>query len=282
MALATSNRWPLAWKMSTIWVAPGKVLVGEVPDPGRAVAEDDPVLGGVEAAAFGLAQDAFGERCGLGVGIAGGDGLDGGVVGGRVRVAHGAPLLVGGLGRPHDGELGLAGLGAGVGLLALVALDLGVARRHAGAVEAEVEGGDLARFGVKGMTFVVGDLAPERLGVAFHRLRCEGEAGQFAHQGAGACEAGSGRGDADHAQRRPRQAGVLHAERAVARAEASVTTLAVIPGTLQRQRAESGGEGLGPAPGEACVGAAGAGQARSLLVAMVSIELLGHGLAHDL
>ena len=48
----------------------GEVLVGEVPDPWRTVAEDDPARCGVEAAPFGLADDAPGEGRGLGVGIA--------------------------------------------------------------------------------------------------------------------------------------------------------------------------------------------------------------------
>ena len=43
----------------------GEVLVGEVPDPRCAIAEDNPAPGRVEAAAFGLAQDAPGEGRGL-------------------------------------------------------------------------------------------------------------------------------------------------------------------------------------------------------------------------
>ena len=260
----------------------GEVLVGEVPDPRRAVAQHDPALGVVEAAAFGLADDAPGEGRGLGVGIAGGDGFDGGVVGGRAGVAHGAPVLVCGLRRPHDRELGLAGLGAAVGLLALAALDLGLACRHAGAVEAEVQGGGIARLGFDDTHFVGGDLAPERLGVAFHRLRRDGEAGEFAQQGARALEAGPGRGDADHAQRRRRQEAVLHAQRAIARAEAVVTMIAVVPGALQRQGAQRGGEGLVPAPGEARLAAALAGQVGSPLVRAVGVEPPSDGLPHDL
>ena len=94
-------------------------------------------------------------------------------------------------------------------------------------------------------------------------------------------EAGPGRGDAEHAQCRWRQAGVLHPERAVARAEARVALLAVIPGALEGERTQRGGEGLGPAPGEAGLTAALAGQVRSLLVGPLGIELPGDGLAHD-
>ena len=177
----------------------GEVLVGKVPDPRRTVAEDDPARRLVEAAPLGLAQDAPCEGRRLGVGIAGGDGFDGGIVGGGAGVTHGAGVFVEGLRRPYDRELGLAGLGAAVGLLALAALDLGLARWHAGAVEAEIDGGGIAGLGLDDAAFVPGDLAPEGLGVAFDRLGGEGEAGQFAQQGAGALEAGPGRGDANHA-----------------------------------------------------------------------------------
>jgi len=56
----------------------------------------------------------------------------------------------------------------------------------------------------------------------------------------------------------------------------------VIPGAFQRERTQRGDEGLGPAPGEACLGAARAGQVRALLVAMVGVESLGDDLAHEL
>ena len=71
-------------------------------------------------------------------------------------------------------------------------------------------------------------------------------------------------------------------QRTVTRAEPVVTALAVIPGTLQRQGAESGGEGLGTAPGQARLGAALAGQMGSVVVAMVGVELARDGLPHHL
>ena len=111
-----------------------------------------------------------------------------------------------------------------------------------------------------------------------HEQRAGHRKAPLPHRG----EAGSGRGDAEHAQRRRRQASVLHPERPVAGAEASVAPLAVIPGALERQRAQRGGEGLGPAPGEACLGAARAGQMRSLLVAVVGVEPSGERLPHEL
>ena len=105
--------------------------------------------------------------------------MGGGVVGGRARVAHGAALLVGGVGRPHHRELGLAGPGAAIGLLALTPLDFALAHGHAGAVETEVERRGIARFGVDDVAFVVGDLASECLGMALDRLGRDGEAGQL-------------------------------------------------------------------------------------------------------
>ena len=178
----------------------GDVLVGEVPDPWRAVAEHDATLRLVETTSLGLAQGTLGEGCGLGIGLAGGDGFDGGVAGGGAGVAYGTAVVVDGLRRPYDGEFGLAGLGGAVGLLARAA------PRHRSCVPArpcrrgpEVEGGGIAGLGFDDMHFVVGDRASERLGVALHRPGGDGEASQFAQQGAGAVEAGSGRGDADHA-----------------------------------------------------------------------------------
>ena len=59
----------------------GETLVGEGPDPGCAVAEDDPAVGIGETAAFGFAAHALGEGGGFAVGIATGGRLDGGGVG---------------------------------------------------------------------------------------------------------------------------------------------------------------------------------------------------------
>ena len=100
----------------------GEVFVGEVPDPGGAVTEDDPARGVEGASAFEFAEHAFGEGRGFGIGVVDGDGLDGGVVGDVVRVAGGVAVLVVGFGGPDDGELGPAGLGGAVGLFALLPL----------------------------------------------------------------------------------------------------------------------------------------------------------------
>ena len=56
-------------------------------------------------------------------------------------------------------------------------------------------------------------------------------------------------------------------------------TIAVVPGALQRQGAEGGGEGLVPAPGEARLAAALAGQVGSPLVGSVGVEPPSDGAA---
>ena len=116
----------------------GEVLFHKVPDPGGAVAEDDKTLGVVEAAAFGFTKDAAGKGGRFGIEITAGDGLDGGIAGGGVRVADRAAVLVAGFGCPHDHDLAFACFGGTVGLLALAASGFVLASRDAGAVEAEI------------------------------------------------------------------------------------------------------------------------------------------------
>ena len=180
----------------------------------------------------------------------------------------------------HD--LGLARLGGPVGLLAPSAAGLFLAHRHAGAVEAEMEGAGIGGLGLDDGRLVGGDLAPERLGVALRRLGVDVESGQFAQQLAALGEADPGRGQAGHAQRRRRQRGSLQPERAVARTEAPAAVRAVIPGALQNDRAERGDEGLAPATGVAGLRPARAGSPRTLLVGAVGVQVRGDGPPHDL
>ena len=79
----------------------GKLLVGQVPDPGGAVAEDDLSGGGDEAAPLRLAMGALGEGGRLRVGVAAGRALNGGVVADRPRVAARPALGVAPFGRPR-------------------------------------------------------------------------------------------------------------------------------------------------------------------------------------
>ena len=103
---------------------------GEVPDPGRAVAEDDELADVVGAAAAGFGVHQGGELVG------GGEAAQ---VAGRVRVAHRPALVVdGGLGE-QAGEFDLAGAGAPVAALAGAAGDGGGHHGHAGAVDGDVE-----------------------------------------------------------------------------------------------------------------------------------------------
>ncbi len=64
--------------------------------------------------------------------------------------------------------------------------------------------------------------------MAFDGLRRNRQARQFAQQGAGTLEAGTGGSDAGHAQRRRREEGVFHAAGAVTRAETVAAAVAVI------------------------------------------------------
>ena len=72
----------------------GKLLGGQVPDPGGAVAEDDPAGCGVETASLCLAMDALRKGGRLRVGVAAGRGLDRGVVADRPGVTAGTALGV--------------------------------------------------------------------------------------------------------------------------------------------------------------------------------------------
>ena len=62
----------------------------------------------------------------------------------------GPPVGVAPCGRPHGGQLDLAGLGGTVGRLAAAAFDLGGAHRHAGAVEPQIPRGRGRRCGLLG------------------------------------------------------------------------------------------------------------------------------------
>ena len=145
----------------------GKVLGGQVPDPRGAVADDDALGRRVETAPYCLAIGPLCEGGRLRVGVAAGRAFDRGVVADRPAVPHGAALCVAPFGRPHGGQLDLAGLGRAVGLLAAASFDLGWAHRHAGAVQPQVHRRRGRRGGLLGdRALVVGDVASERLGTA--------------------------------------------------------------------------------------------------------------------
>ncbi|MCY4341996.1 MAG: hypothetical protein OXE83_00260 [Gammaproteobacteria bacterium] len=180
----------------------GEVLVGEVPDPGGAVAERDAALGLLEAAALDFAQRALGERGRVGVGVAAGDALDGRVERGRAGVPAWGAVRVKALGGPDGGQLGLAGLGGAVGPLAGAALRLAPAHRQAGAVEPHVEGVRRGRTRFDRLALVALDDADERHREALNLLGADPDPGQLAQHRAGAGEAGLGGGEADHAPRR--------------------------------------------------------------------------------
>jgi hypothetical protein len=127
--------------MSTIWGRFGQELAGQVPDPDRAVAQDDELADVVGAAAAGLGHDQGPEL---------GRGGEGGQVAGRAGIPYREPVLVQfGLGEQAR-ELDLTGAGPPVvrqrAALAIRAAGLagpvrGLFRghRHTGPVDRDVE-----------------------------------------------------------------------------------------------------------------------------------------------
>lgn len=87
--------------------------------------------------------------------------------------------------------------------------------------------------------------------------------------------------DADRAQRPRRQRAFVEAEGLVVRGEAAAATVAVIPGPLETERSEQGGEGLLPAPGMARLLPARARKTGALVVRMVGVEAPGQRPPHS-
>ena len=142
----------------------GKRHVGDVPDPGRAVADHDLAGSAVEAAPPGLAFDAAGERRRFGVGVAGGGAFDGRRVADRAGLPLGqAPPPRVDRASPDRDQLRLPGPGRAVGLLAGAARQFRPAHRDAGAVHAQVHGRRPAGLGRHDLAFVRRGPAPERL-----------------------------------------------------------------------------------------------------------------------
>lgn len=103
---------------------------GQVPDPGRAVTEDDELADVIGAAAAGLGRYQGGEL---------GGGGEAAHIAGGVRVAHRSPVGVDpGLGE-QGGEFDLAGSGAPVGTLGGPVAHGGGYHRYPGAVDGDVE-----------------------------------------------------------------------------------------------------------------------------------------------
>ncbi len=120
------------------------MLVGEVPDPGRAIAEDDPALDAEQVTALALAPHPTGKGGKLLVRIAGRDRFDGRVIGDGAGVAKRLSRGVAAACGPEDGELHFPGAGRAIGLLAGAPCGLGPAHRHRRAVETQMRVAALA------------------------------------------------------------------------------------------------------------------------------------------
>src|SRR5665213_3107365 len=80
-----------------------KVLIGEIPDPYSAVANDDFGRGPLPTSAPGFCVDAITELIG---------GFNGSHIGGRIRVADGPAILIPGSLGEHGAEFAFAGAGS--------------------------------------------------------------------------------------------------------------------------------------------------------------------------
>ena len=112
--------------------------------------------------------------------------------------------------------------------------------------------------------------------MAFHLPGNDLEVGQFPQECAALLETELGSGDPDHARDRGRQRRAIQGKGAVTRAEAVPAGRAMIPRPLQGQGAKCRGEGPGPPPDIAGVGATGARQLRSLPVRQVGVQPRGN------
>ena len=256
------------------------MLVGEVPDPGRAVAEHDAARDEIDASALEFAQHALGEERRHAVGVPRGNALDGAIARAGAGIAARRPVLVAPLGRPDGHQLHFPCLGGTVGLLADASRRLGLAHRHAGAVQSDIERLRRGRLGIDHLKFVAGDIPTERLGMAFHLLGADLKTGQLAQRGAGMAEAHLAGRDAHHAPHPRRERGVLKTKRPVARTEPAAAGRAVIPRPLKRHRTQHRREGLRPAVDIGRVRAAAAGRGPPC-VAPVGVEAIGHHPTHD-
>ncbi len=224
----------------------GVVLRGDAPDPACSITQDHAARSEREAAPLGLAPHAPGELGRVRIGVEAGGAFDGGGVGDRARVAHGAVLLIARLGCPDDNELGLASAGGADGLLAGAPGSLARSHRDAGAVHAEIDrrSGRRCRR-VRRLPLHSGQFPAQGLGGALDVLGAHPHAGQVVEQAAGLGEADQRGGRAGHAGHARGQVGARHAQRPVAREEALAAGGAVVVGALEGQRAQNGLEGLG-------------------------------------
>ena len=260
--------------MSSCGATVGKLLGGDVPDPGGAVADDDALGGGVETAPYCLAIDALCEGGRLRVGVAAGRALDRGVVADRPEVTHGPALLVTPFGRPQSGQLDLARLGRAVGLLPAAALDLGGAHRHAAAVHPQVHRRRGAGDGFCHSAFVGGDLTSQSFGTALDLLGLDAHRGQFPQQVAGRGEAEVRGRPPHHPQHAGRQRRGVHTQGPVARTHTHTAGVAMVVGPFQGQQPEQRGEGLGATAGVARLSAAATRDGRIRRVGIVRVEEL--------
>src|SRR2546426_5801600 len=115
-------------------------FLGELPDPGGAVADHDLPWCLLEAPAGGFPPDSCGKLGAVSVGVGRGGTFDGGRVTHRALIVHRVSFGVARLGAPNGAQLDLPGFRRAIGLLARMARQLGSSHGDSRAIDAEVQG----------------------------------------------------------------------------------------------------------------------------------------------
>ncbi len=251
----------------------GKMLGGDIPDPGGTVSQDDLGSGGVEAGPAAFPEDQLGKVGGSGIGIPGGRAEDPAGIADRAFVPNRDAPVVGLGGGPGETELGLPGFGGAVFLLSGTSGHFVRPHGNAGAVPARIDNLRTGSgLGIRDGLFVRDHLGSQGLGCPLHLLGGNPEASQGAEQLFGFLEADEGGHDPDLAKGGRRIGGVLHPDLPVPGKEPGLAGGAVVIGPGEAERAQDRLDGLlDPSP-EAGDSTAGAGTLPRLPVREIPVQ----------
>src|SRR5215469_7142503 len=157
----------------------GKQFLSRVPDPGRAIAQHHATGGLGETSPRGFAQNTLGEVGTVGAGVGSRGAFNGGRIGDGSGISHRLALLIARFRGPYGDEFGLASFGGAIGLLAGTTRYLGLAHRHSGTVQPEIDGRSDGAYPPDAIAFIGGDLGTERLRGSFHLTDADFYPSQF-------------------------------------------------------------------------------------------------------
>jgi len=227
-----------------------------------------------ETAAVCLALDARCEVRQVGASIQSGCTFNRGRIGNRSWIAYRFAFPIPRFRRPDGDQLGFAGFGRSVRLLARAILDFLGAHRHPRAIHAQVHSGSgrsyFPRF-FDLLLFIDGDLGSQGLGRSFHLLRTDFHSRQLVQQPTALFETHQCGCARRHAQNAGRQRKRFQPQCPVRRAEPALALLTVIVGPLKVQGSEYAFEGLLMTAMVLCPSSTGAGQFRSDMIAGVGV-----------